>query len=189
MPLNDDVKVSNGDVKVLSGDKKAPNPIKSKAPPPPPLKKFHQNGIHTVAADKPPTTPTPDYDTVIKVTNQLKSVKPKTDLVEMESLESFKLNHPTSPLPKPPSTYFMKQPSETLTMKKASQQISVTIGEYPTNTFRKQPSKLEFLNGDVPDGRTKNSEPVGSRLQSELSQMLSRSNLRKKTETVRLNIQ
>jgi len=167
---------------------------KSRAPPPPPLKKFQSNGVHNnhqpeKPPEKPPTTPTPDYDTsnvLIKVTNKPPPQKSKLDAVEMESLESFKLNNPSSPAPKPPSTYFMKQQNGTLTMKKASQQISVTIGEYPTNTFRKQPSKLGFLNGDVVDsGKLKSDEPVGSRLQSELTQLLSKSNLKKKTESVR----
>lgn len=173
---------------------KSPTPAlahtKPKAPPPPPLKKPLQNGNHRLEMlpDTPPATPAPDYDTssLVKVTSKPKLAKTKSvhDAVEMESLESFKLNNPSSPTPRPPNTYFMKQPSGTLTMKKANPQVSVTIGEYPTNTFRKQPSKLEFLSNDLVDGNARKDEPVGSRLQSELVQTLSRSNLKKKTENV-----
>lgn len=64
---------------------------KKPAPPPPP--------------PSPPYCPTPDYDTVSLASEVGKQ---KGDIVEMQSLESFKLTNPSHAKPKPPSTYFPK---------------------------------------------------------------------------------
>lgn len=178
---------------------------KPKAPPVP-QKNFH-----------PPPCPSPDYDTlslnsaissntfprhsssgkIVPSQNTNRSVSPSAlskDGVDMESLESFKLNNPSAPNPKPPNTYFNKpiptppsgksSPLQSSTLKKA-RPVSVTIGEYPTGTNRRQPIKFDFLNNgnsDNVDG-TRN-QPITSRLASELAQTLSRSNLKKRTEMV-----
>lgn len=182
---------------------------KPKAPPPPPPTK---NGII-----HPPPCPPPDYDTIsisssnssnsntinnkkindIKQNGFIKTSQSFNDSVEMESLESFKLNQPTNIKPKPPNTYFNKQPlssklsngsitSNTSATLKKSRPVSVTIGEYPSGTTRKQPTRFDFLpNGsqDRLDGSPVN-QPISSQFASELAQTLNRSNLRKRTESM-----
>lgn len=112
----------------------------------------------------------------------------------MESLESFKLNQPINTNPKPPNTYFSnaKTPlhtqlsngsttSRNSTLKKV-RPVSVTIGEYPSGTTRKQPNRFDFLpngNQDKLDG-----SPISSQLANELAQTLNRSNLKKRTESM-----
>lgn len=128
--------------------------------------------------------PTPDYnksDSPVQL--RVKTVKEEN--AEVESLESYKLKNPLNIQPKPPSHYFIKAPNGTATMKKHVRPVSVTIGEYVNNVGRKEPAKLDFLNGDKIDGhRAAHDEPITSRLQSELALTLSRSNLRKKTEAL-----
>ncbi|XP_063234575.1 uncharacterized protein LOC134537741 isoform X3 [Bacillus rossius redtenbacheri] len=133
------------------------------------------------------------------------------DSVEMESLESFTLNNPALPDPKPPSTYFSSlkarkdsqsssflssSSSTPLSSKDSSlkrtspkaRPVSVTIGEYPSGMERKMPSKFNFLSGSTADvsratlNPASGGAPITSQLQSELVQTLSRSNLRKRTE-------
>lgn len=62
----------------------------------------------------------------------------------------------------------------------------MTIGEYPSGVSRKMPAKFEFLgNGSDSDHSCDpEKEPITSRLASELAQTLSRSNLRKRTESI-----
>lgn len=112
----------------------------------------------------------------------------------MESLESYRLNQPLGHSPKPPNTYFSK-PKTTLspqlsnssvsstnsTLKK-QRPVSVTIGEYPTNTYRKQPGKFNFLqNGhDDLDGSIQTNQQITSQFVTELAQTLNR----KKTESM-----
>lgn len=137
----------------------------------------HRNGSLT-------RTPTPDYNTA--PTEPLAQVKGKLreERAELESLESYTLKNPSAVQHKPPSTYFMKAPNGTATMKKNVRPVSVTIGEYGNGGgVRRQPSKLEFLNGDKTDGSPA-TEDLSNRLQSELALTLSRSNLRKKTESL-----
>lgn len=127
--------------------------------------------------------PTPDYDK----TNTVQLRNKKDDKVELESLESYKLKNPASVQPKPPSNYFVKAPNGTTTIKKHVRPVSVTIGEYSHNgNGRREPTKLEFLNGDRVEDLldTGNDVPITNRLQSELALTLSRSNLRKKTEAL-----
>lgn len=111
----------------------------------------------------------------------------------MESLDSFKLNQPSEHNPKPPNVYFSKKAlsaqlsngsisSNTSTTKQRP--VSVTIGEYPSGMTRKQPSKFNFLqNGHDEQDKTAN-QPLTCQLASELASTLSRSNLRKKTESM-----
>lgn len=159
---------------------------------------------------QPPPCPTPDYDTIsinsnstisngssIRYNgNESKTSQNNNDAVEMESLESFRLNNPSSPWPKPPSTYFNKPKASlsaqlsnsstvSTTSTKKQRPVSVTIGEYPSGSLRRQPGKLDFLqNGvDEPD-KGCNGNTITSQFASELANTLSRSNLRKRTESV-----
>lgn len=175
---------------------------KPKAPPPPPPTK---NSV-------PPPCPSPDYDTIsinsnnsthLNITpkklmngikqNGIKTSQNLNDSVEMESIESFKLNQPTNLKPKPPNTYFNK-PKPPLTSQlsngsitsnstlKKARPVSVTIGEYPSGTSRKQPTRFDFLpngNNDRLDGSS-----ISSQLATELAQTLNRSNLKKRTESM-----
>ncbi|CAH2979703.1 unnamed protein product [Chilo suppressalis] len=128
-------------------------------------------------------TPTPDYNNKTgPVQSKLNGTK--DERAELESLESYKLKNPANVLPKPPSTYFMRAPNGTATMKKIARPVSVTIGEY-ANGGRREPIKLDFLNGDKSEGTNDAGDvPITNRLQSELALTLSRSNLRKKTEAL-----
>jgi len=64
--------------------------------------------------------------------------------------------------------------------------VSVTIGEYPSGVERRIPTRFNFLPAPAADVRKSASSGDGSnitcQLQSELSQTLSRSNLRKQTD-------
>lgn len=127
--------------------------------------------------------PTTDFNNKTQSTMKTRSLKDEN--AEVESLESYKLKNPSNVTPKPPSNYFIKAPNGPATMKKHARPVSVTIGEYVNNIGRKEPSKLDFLNGDKPDvHRIPGDETITSRLQSELALTLSRSNLRKKTEAL-----
>lgn len=130
-------------------------------------------------------TPTPDYNN-LKMENgaSIKLKNGKDEKAELDSLESFTLKNPSNAPPKPPSNYFVTAPNGTATMKKHGRQVSVTIGEYGGGGGpRREPSKLDFLNGDKSDSQHAPEESsISNRLQSELVLTLSRSNLRKKTE-------
>ncbi|VVC98653.1 unnamed protein product [Leptidea sinapis] len=130
-------------------------------------------------------TPTPPYSNNNSI-SPVKSKITKEEKVDIESLESYKLQNPSNVQPKPPSNYFVRAPNGTATMKKHSRPVSVTIGEYVNNmNGRREPSKFGFLNGDQLNGSHKqDEESITSRLQSELALTLSRSNLRKKTEAM-----
>lgn len=153
---------------------------------------------------QPPPCPTPDYDTLsINSCNSNKTngyanrtSQQDNDAVEMESLESFKLNNPSDVRPKPPNTYFNRPKvrlssqlsndsnSSTSTMRKQQRPVSVTIGEYPSGTVRKQPSKFDFLQNGADEVDKSPNRPISSQLASELAQTLGRSNLRKRTESM-----
>ncbi|CAH1988325.1 unnamed protein product [Acanthoscelides obtectus] len=160
-----------------------PTKTKPKAPPVPPVK--HS----TLSFRQPPPCPTPDYDTLSIASSTSTMLKKDQDAVEMESLDSFRMNGPTGVQPKPPSTYFQK--TETVGGEEGqygaikghkpvekSKSVSVIIGEYQANT---QPGKLNFLRRG-PD----TFKPAGSRtgLADELRHTLNRSNLRKRTESM-----
>nr|XP_023011707.1 harmonin isoform X1 [Leptinotarsa decemlineata]XP_023011708.1 harmonin isoform X1 [Leptinotarsa decemlineata] len=156
------------------------NKTKPKAPPVP--------AKHSVLSFRqPPPCPTPDYDT-ISLSSTSSTIKPTNQLiqesVEMDSLDSFKMNNPASNNPKPPSTYFQKKllsaQSSNASISSAGalekpKSVSVTIGEYPS--ARSQPGRLDFLK------RGEKSYTGGS-LAHELSQTLKKSNLRKRTESM-----
>ncbi|XP_041972917.1 uncharacterized protein LOC121728741 isoform X2 [Aricia agestis] len=128
--------------------------------------------------------PTPDYSNKTDTLTDKNGTK--TTNAEVDSLESYKLKNTSSVHPKPPSNYFVRAPNGTETMKKHARPVSVTIGQYVNNIGgRKEPAKLEFLNGDKKScHQIAENEPISSRLQSELALTLSRSNLRKKTEAL-----
>ncbi|XP_045526070.1 uncharacterized protein LOC123715200 isoform X2 [Pieris brassicae] len=176
--------------------------VKKPPPPPPPMPTTngHHNGeingdrkpklediIKTPIIKKIATinrTPTPDYNDK-ELTLPIKSKSLNESNADVDSLESYKLQSPGNVNLKPPSNYFIKAPNGTATMKKHSRPVSVTIGEYVNNmSGRREPSKLEFLNGDKKNCQSVDEESLSSRLQSELALTLSRSNLRKKTEAM-----
>lgn len=132
-------------------------------------------------------TPTPDYNNLKLENGAPNKIKNgKEEKAELDSLESFTLKNPSNAPPKPPSNYFVRAPNGTATMKKHGRPVSVTIGEYAGGGGpRKEPSKLDFLNGDKSDSQhTPEESSISNRLQSELVMTLSRSNLRKKTEAL-----
>lgn len=164
---------------------------------------------------EPPNTPTPDYDsspshTLPKYKTQNNNIAPVNgsikgtlrrvtatemakangDIAELESIESFKLQNPSSPIPRPPSLYFAPQNSGPPTMKKTTRPVSVTIGEYGGQNFRKEPSKFDFISKEngVANGLNGHTSPrdenVSEMLRSELEKTLSRSNLKKKDENI-----
>lgn len=180
-------------------------PKKPKAPPVP----IKTSTLSTVAP-QPPPCPTPDYDNlsvnsaVSTLTRKMNGINNRTShnvSSDMESLESFKLDGPQDVKPKPPNTYFNNNKKKlaaqlsnestgsTATMRKQQRPVSVTIGEYPSGTIRRQPSRFEFLqnggsNGGVDEVDKSPDRPISSQLASELAQTLNRSNLRKRTESM-----
>lgn len=145
---------------------------------------------------QPPPCPTPDYDT-LSISSSTSFSKPGQHLsgiseaVEMDSLDSFKLNNPSSNnnQPKPPNNYFQKNKlcaknSNTSIDSTGSldfgRGVNVTIGGYVPKT---SPGKLDFLRNS--EKRTVGKrDSISSCLASELTQTLNRSNLRKRTESV-----
>ncbi|KAG8279010.1 hypothetical protein J6590_008029 [Homalodisca vitripennis] len=151
----------------------------------------------------PPDCPTPDYDKEslssepsIKNNNTKgsstasHSVNGSTkngnaDFVEMQSIESFKLTNPSVLRPKPPPIYFQPNMNGSTTTSSASSKVSsdskpnITIREYPKNTDVKNPERFQFLSQNGSHHTTLSSdEPLVTRLQDELSQTLSKANLR-----------
>ncbi|CAA9996835.1 unnamed protein product [Nesidiocoris tenuis] len=169
--------------------KKYPAPTPPSQPPPPP---------------SPPHCPTPDYDTAslasealdnnrynnyqavnnnkTAVRNGLRRNDGRTDKVEMQSLESFKLTNPSKVKPRPPPTYFTPTSSthseisngSTASTLPAKDRPVVTIREYPDGRDRKNPTKFDFLQNGQAAGQFDDTEPIACRLQNELSQTLSR---------------
>lgn len=135
-------------------------------------------------------------------TTTSQTIQKNADTVEMQSIESFRLKNPQSPKPKPPETYFVPVRSkkkaqnssdtnqltwreEQLTGKQRP--VSITIGEYPSGVERRIPTRFDFLSTNVTDVRkpvsSVDSSNITCQLQSELAQTLSRSNLRKQTDS------
>ncbi|CAG4964795.1 unnamed protein product [Parnassius apollo] len=189
----------------INGELQLTEKTDSPPPPPPmPIANGHQNGESKSVNNQKPKPekldrvdsnirkngtlnriPTPDYNTKSDSPLQYNLKNIKEDNAEIESLESYKLKNPLNVQPRPPSNYFIKAPNGTATMKKIARPVSVTIGEYVNNVGRREPLKLDFLNGDKVDGHLiPEDEPISSRLQSELALTLSRANLRKKTEAL-----
>lgn len=144
---------------------------------------------------KEPWTPKPDYDspdgTLSKLQTEQKSTmsrialqemaKSKGDLIEMESIDSFRLNSPSSKIPIPPPMYFQSQKFEPTTLKKVQQKpVSVIVSSYNGN--KKEPGRLEFVDdphGDRDRSYDENNVDMSTRLKYELEKTLSRSNLRR----------
>jgi hypothetical protein len=65
--------------------------------------------------------------------------------------------------------------------------VSITIGEYPSGVERRIPTRFDFLSTNVTDVRkpvsSVDSSNISCQLHSELAQTLSRSNLRKQTDS------
>ncbi|XP_030755760.1 uncharacterized protein LOC115882066 isoform X2 [Sitophilus oryzae] len=146
---------------------------------------YNQNRVHT---NQPPPCPTPDYDTLSLASTVSSGAavfrRPVSQKIlkdnnkEMQPTDSYKSSNSLDIMPKHPSTNCAK----TSTIRK-SRPISVTIGEYPS--MRKQPGKLDFIqNGGKDSLDVRQDESLGSRLTSELTQTLNRSNLRKRTESM-----
>lgn len=154
--------------------------------------------------------PTPDYDspdnTLVKANGETRptgtmgrmamqeAIKANGDLAEMESIESFNLTNPSSQIPVPPPMYFSSQKSGPPTMKKIQRPVSVIINSYDD---KKEPGKFDFIdsqsnghgnvNGNV--NGTGNSfqrmqEDMSTRLKNELEKTLSRSNLRRRSDSM-----
>lgn len=148
-----------------------------------------------------PWTPRPDYDSPESTLNRLQTelhiqqqqqkgtmsrmalqelAKAKGDVAEMESIESFKLNSPSSKIPIPPPMYFQTQKFEPTTLKKVQQKpVSVIVSSYNSN--KKEPGKLDFvdsMNNNTVFDENANVD-MSTRLKHELEKTLSRSNLRR----------
>ncbi|CAH1174015.1 unnamed protein product [Phaedon cochleariae] len=129
----------------------------------------------TLSFRQPPPCPTPDYDT-LSLSSTSSTIKPSQkheESVEMDSLDSYKIQNPANSPPKPPSTYFQSSSMST----EKSKGVSVTIGEY--GTVRSSPRRLNFLKKESSDTRRWENS-----LASELTHTLNRSNLRKRTESM-----
>jgi hypothetical protein len=106
--------------------------------------------------------------------------KAKGDLVEMESIDSFRLNSPSSKIPIPPPMYFQSQKFEPVTLKKVQQKpVSVIVSSYDN---KREPGRLDFVDdprGDRDRSFDENNVDMSTRLKYELEKTLSRSNLRR----------
>jgi hypothetical protein len=111
--------------------------------------------------------------------------KANGELAELESIESFKMTNPASPTPRPPPVYFKPQSSGPPTMKKSQRQVAVTISEYGSNingNARREPGKFDFIATKA--NPNQKSEDLSECLKSELEKTLSRSNLKKRTDSI-----
>lgn len=129
------------------------------------------------------------------------AIKANGDLAEMESIESFQLNNPTSQIPVPPPMYFSSQKSGPPTMKKIQRPVSVIINSYDD---KKEPGKFDFIeaqsnghadghanghsnghaNGQTNGYQQRMHEDMSTRLKNELEKTLSRSNLRRRSDSM-----
>lgn len=143
------------------------------------------------------TEPMPDYDspentllknhmdrpkgTLGRIAMQ-EAIKANGENAEMESIESFQLNNPSSKIPAPPPMYFSSQKNGTTTMKKIQRPVSVIINSYDD---KKDPGKFDFLetNGQG-NAQQRNNEDMSTRLKNELEKTLSRSNLRRRSDSM-----
>lgn len=105
--------------------------------------------------------------------------KAKGDVAEMESIESFRLNSPSSKIPAPPPMYFPTQKFEPTTLKKVQQKpVSVIVSSYNTN--KREPGKLDFVDSSTNGmNMSESNVDMSTRLKYELEKTLSRSNLRR----------
>ncbi|CAO1377955.1 unnamed protein product [Diamesa serratosioi] len=147
------------------------------APPPPP----------------PPLTPAPDYDmpqsTLLRTKGTMGRIamaemaKASGNAAELESIESFKMTNPASPVPHPPPLYFSARSNGPPTMKKINRPVSVIVSEYGSNGTSKEPRKFDFINNANGDENGAN-EDMSMRLKNELEKTLSRSNLRRRSDSI-----
>jgi harmonin len=111
------------------------------------------------------------------------AIKANGDLAEMESIESFQMTNPSSQIPVPPPMYFSSQKSGPPTMKKILRPVSVIINSYDD---KKEPGKFDFIesqsNGNSFQQRI--NEDMSTRLKNELEKTLSRSNLRRRSDSI-----
>lgn len=153
--------------------------------------------------------PTPDYDSPDSTLTRANGERPKGTMgrmamqeaikangenAEMESIESFGLNNPSSQIPIPPPMYWSSQKSGPPTMKKIQRPVSVIINSYDD---KKEPGKFDFieLNGQQ-NGQSNGQsnghgnsyqrmqEDMSTRLKNELEKTLSRSNLRRRSDSM-----
>ncbi len=133
-------------------------PVRKTIPPPVVKKQLSLPLGKPATPDLSPVTPTPDYD--------------------FESFESFKLTDKSAKVPSPPPIYFSGSKSVPATMKRVQRPVSVIVGEY---SAKKQPVKFDFIGGDYGKNRH---EDMSVRLKNELEMTLSRSNLRRRNDSV-----
>lgn len=112
------------------------------------------------------------------------AIKANGENAEMESIQSFQLNNPSAQVPVPPPMYFSTQKSGPPTMKKIQRPVSVIINSYDD---KKEPGKFNFI--DTPSDGHNNSyqrmhEDMSTRLKNELEKTLSRSNLRRRSDSM-----
>lgn len=149
--------------------------------------------------------PTPDYDSADGTLTRMNGERPKGTMgrmamqeaikangenAEMESIESFHLNNPSSQIPVPPPMYFSSQKSGPPTMKKIQRPVSVIINSYDD---KKEPGKFDFIESQSQPQTQSNGhgnsyqrmqEDMSTRLKNELEKTLSRSNLRKRSDSM-----
>lgn len=197
----------NGTPRIISNgtEKKKPAPL------PPPKKFEKQMSSPNVKFNevKEPWTPRPDYDSPESTLNKLQTelqhqqqqqqkgtmsrialqelAKAKGDVAEMESIESFKMNQPSSKIPAPPPMYFQTQKFEPTTLKKVQQKpVSVIVSSYNSN--KKEPGKLDFVDNSNNNSTNIYDEnanvDMSTRLKYELEKTLSRSNLRRSLDNI-----
>lgn len=109
------------------------------------------------------------------------AIKANGDLAELESIESFKLNNPSSQIPTPPPMYFSSQKSGPPTMKKIQRPVSVIINSYDD---KKEPGKFDFIEVQTNGSSNRINEDMSTRLKNELEKTLSRSNLRRRSDSI-----
>lgn len=113
------------------------------------------------------------------------AIKANGSAAEMESIESFQLNNPSSQIPVPPPMYFSSQKSGPPTMKKIQRPVSVIINSYDD---KKEPGKFDFIdaqsNGHGNSYQQRMHEDMSTRLKNELEKTLSRSNLRRRSDSM-----
>lgn len=151
--------------------------------------------------------PTPDYDSSDRSLTKTNGERPKGtmgrmamqeaikangDLAEMESIESYQMTNPSSQIPVPPPMYFSSQKSGPPTMKKIQRPVSVIINSYDD---KKEPGKFDFIeaqsngqsnghaNGNLNSFQRMNDD-MSTRLKNELEKTLSRSNLRRRSDSI-----
>ena len=112
------------------------------------------------------------------------AIKANGDLAEMESIESFQLTNPSSQIPVPPPMYFSSQKSGPPTMKKIQRPVAVIINSYDD---KKEPGKFDFIEAQS-NGNGSNfqrmQDDMSTRLKNELEKTLSRSNLRRRSDSM-----